>query len=62
MSVIPETLALLRPEELSTVWRLIDLLEHAGEMGPEESRLWRKAISGLMKRKALESRDLAGQS
>ncbi len=48
MRGIPETLALLRPDDLFPVWCLIDSLEQAGEMAAEDAVRWKQGIFGRM--------------
>jgi len=50
MDGIPESLALLRPDDLFPVWCLVDSLEQAGEMPPCEALCWKHGIYGLMER------------
>ena len=58
MEDIPETLALLEPDDLWPAWRFVDLLERAGEMDAGEAKRWRDGIFKLMLRWRLEPSDL----
>ncbi len=50
----PATLALLKPDDLWPAWKLIGLLEKAGEMDADEAQQWRDGIYRLMMRWKLE--------
>ena len=41
-------MALLRPDDLFVVWRLVDSLELAGEMAAEDAVRWKHGVYGLM--------------
>ena len=58
MEDIPKTLALLEPDDLWPAWRMIDLLEQAGEMDETEAKRWREGIFKLMLRWRLEPEHL----
>ncbi len=58
MHELPESLALLRPDDLFPVWRLVDSLELAGEMAAEDAVRWKHGIYGLMMLWELEPDDL----
>ena len=58
MGAIPETLAILRPEELFPLWYLVDSLERSVEMAVEDAVCWKHGIFGLMERWGLEANDL----
>ncbi len=58
MHEIPESLALLRPDDLFPVWCLVDSLEQAGEMAAEDAVRWKHGIYGLMMLWGLEPEDL----
>ena len=58
MHEIPETLALLRPDDLFPVWCLVDSLEHAGRMPAEDAVRWKHWIYRLMMFWRLEPDDL----
>ncbi len=51
-------MALLRPDDLFPVWRLVDSLEQAGEMAAEDAVRWKHGIYGLMMLWGLEPYDL----
>ena len=59
MREIPESLALLRPDDLFLVWCLVDSLEQAGEMAAEDAVRWKHGIYGLMELWGLERDDLS---
>ena len=58
MHGIPETVTLLRPDDLFPVWCLVDSLEQAGEMAAEDAIRWNHGIYGLMMLWGLEPDDL----
>ena len=58
MCEIPESLALLRPDDLFPVWCLVDSLEQAGEMAADDAVRWKHGIYGLMMLWELEPDDL----
>ncbi len=58
MHEIPESLALLRPDDLFPVWCLVDSLEQAGEMGAEDAVRLKRGVFGLMMLWGLEPDDL----
>ena len=58
MRGIPESLALLRPDDLFAVWCLVDSLEQAGDMTAEDAVRWKQGIYGLMELWGLEPDDL----
>ena len=58
MHEVPETLALLRPDDLFAVWCLVDSLEQAGEMAADDAVRWKHGIFGLMALWGLEPDDL----
>ncbi len=58
MQGIPESLALLRPDDLFPIWRLVDSLKQAGEMAAEDAVRWKHWIYGLMTLRGLEPDDL----
>ena len=58
MREIPESLALLRPDDLFPVWCLVDSLEQAGEMAAEDAVRSKHGIYGLMMLWGLEPDDL----
>ncbi len=58
MREIPESLALLRPDDLFPVWCLVDSLEQAGEMAADDAVRWKHGIYGLMVLWGLEPDDL----
>ncbi len=62
MRGIPESLALLRPDDLFPVWRLVDSLVQAGEMAAEDAIRWKHGIYGLMMLWGLEPDDLVTSS
>ena len=51
-------MALLQPDDLFPVWRLVDSLEQAGEMAVEYAARWKHGIYGLMMLWGLEPDDL----
>ena len=54
MRGIPESLALLRPDDLFPVWCLVDSLEQAGEMAAGDAARWKHGVYALMMRWNLE--------
>ena len=58
MREIPESLALLRPDDLFPVWRLVDSLEKSGEMAADHAVRWKRGVYGLMELWGLEPDDL----
>ncbi len=62
MHEIPESLTLLRPDDLFTVWCLVDSLEQAGEMAADDAVRWKHGIYGLMMLWGLEPDDLVSDS
>ena len=54
---ITRTLSLVKPDDLYPSWRLIDLLEETGRMGPEAKR-WKEGIYGLVMRWGLKPDEL----
>ena len=57
MGRIPESLTLLRPDDLFPVW-LVDSREQAGEMAAGDAVRWKHGIYGLMMLWGLEPDDL----
>ena len=58
MHEVPESLALLRPDDLFPVRCLVDSLDQAGEMAAEDATRWKHGIYGLMMLWELEPDDL----
>ena len=58
MRGIPESLALLRPDDLFPISCLVDSLEQTGRMAAEDAVRWKHGIFGLMMLWELEPDDL----
>ena len=49
MDEITRTLAILRPDELPTAWRWIELLHRDGELSDDAAARWKLGLIGLMR-------------